>query len=218
MNKKVAIAVVSAGLSACVVATPAFAQTSDSLTQSAVTSGPTTRALPKGSIAHHDSPYWTWFGPRNWSAATGAYGITLLGPQRRYLDYGFSTVLCASATSLTGTVNNFFAAKRASFRSTAGLRRLKVKSGAIQQLPAASYGPNYFRQTLTFTGRKGKSSLRGELVFDYGVNDPMYCYSRNQARTAPANGYRTSIRQLRSMQNALAYFGPGASESPTQSE
>lgn len=210
VNKKIIVILSSATVSACVVASPAVAGTPNTTSRSVASVAPAPRALPKGSFAHHDSQFWTWFGPKNWFAATGAYGISLFGPGKRYLDYGFSTVVCSSATTLSGTVNNYFAAKRADFRAQSGLRRLKLKSSAIRQLPVASYGQNYFRQSLTFSGRKGKASLRGELVFDYAVTDPVYCFARNQSRTAPSKGFTKSIRQLRSMQGALAYFGPGA--------
>ncbi|HQR78915.1 MAG TPA: hypothetical protein PLT68_01710, partial [Actinomycetota bacterium] len=89
-------------------------------------------------------------------------------------------------------------------------RRAKIKASQIQQLPQASYGPLYYRQTYAISGREDGTRFAGEVQQDYSLaSGPTYCFARNEARTAPRKAYRTSIRQLRSVQASLAYFGPG---------
>lgn len=169
----------------------------------------TTRALPNGSVAHR-SRYWTWFGPRSWSAATGPYGITIFGPNKRMLDYGFSTTVCANGNTMSQSVNNYFSAKRSELRRS-GLRNLRLNARTIKRMPAGSYGANYFRQNVTFKGKSGRKNVRGEVTFDYQLNNNVYCFVRNQSRTVPAGrNSGTFLRQLRTIQSKLAYFGPGA--------
>lgn len=190
-----------AALGSGLVAGPAQAVSNDA--------GVTVRALPPGSVRHGENQYWTWFGPQNWTAAYGAYGITIFGTNKRTLDYGFSSTVCANGATMNASVKNYFAAKRAQLRQS-GVKKLKLKVGAIKQLPPASFGPNYFRQIVEFSGRSGRTNIRGEVYYDYGINNSLYCFSRSQSRTAPAAGYNKSIRQLRSVQSNLAYYGPGA--------
>lgn len=169
------------------------------------------QALPPGSIRHQEGPYWVWFGPRNWTAATSAYGITLFGPDNRtYVDYGASSILCASGTTVQQSVNGHFAQQRAAVRNSGtSWRRLRMQPAQIRRLPVSAFGADYFRQVVGISGRAQGVAMRGELVFDYSLaTGPTYCFSRNQARVAPADGFGRTIRQLRSMQAALAYSGP----------
>ena len=84
-----------------------------------------------------------------------------------------------------------------------------MQASRIRQLSVASYGPDYFRQVVEVQGRGQGIQSRGEVVFDYSLaTGPTYCFARNQSRYAPAQGYGQSIRQLRSMQAALAYSAP----------
>ncbi len=169
--------------------------------------------LPPRSITHQNSQYWSWAGPRNWVSADGAYGILITsGNGLLTLDYGFSSIVCASGATVQESVTNYFAGQRASLRQSlrSNWRRPAIDSSRIRQLPESAYGPLYFRQSFTVSGRAQGRGFGGEVVLDYSLaSGPTYCYSRNQSRTAPAQGLRTSIRQLRSVQGSIAYFGPG---------
>lgn len=71
-------------------------------------------------------------------------------------------------------------------------------------------GAVYFRQSLTISGRSDGRGYGGEVVLDYSLaSGPTYCFSRKQSRIAPAAGLNRSLRQLRSVQASIAYFGPG---------
>jgi hypothetical protein len=169
--------------------------------------------LPPRSITHQNSQFWTWAGPRNWVSADGAYGIAISsGNGLLNLDYGFSSVLCANGTTLQESVTNYYAQQRAQLRQSlrANWRQVRLRASNIRQLPESSYGPTYFRQSFRVSGRARGTGFAGEIQLDYSLaTGPTYCFSRNEARTAPAAGFRTSIRQLRSVQNSIAYFGPG---------
>lgn len=168
------------------------------------------RALPAGSIKHAENRNWTWFGPSNWTAAYGTYGISIFGPNKQMVDYGFSSTVCSNGATAAASARNYFAGQRAQLRRS-GVKRIKLKVGTIKNLPAASYGLNYFRQTVQLSGRSAGSNIRGEVVYDYSAaNGTLYCSTRSQSRVAKAAGYARTIKQLRSIQATLAYFGPGA--------
>lgn len=194
-----------------VVGTPVSASASATGSTASDRSTTSAQALPRGSVRHQEGPYWVWFGPRNWTAATSAYGITLFGPDNlTYVDYGASSTVCASGATMAESVNRHFAQKRAEIRSSGtSWRRLRMQPSNIRRLPVASFGADYFRQVVAISGRAQGVAMRGEVVFDYSLaTGPTYCFSRNQARVAPANGFGRTIRQLRSMQAALAYSAP----------
>ena len=168
--------------------------------------------LPNKSIKHTEQN-WAWFAPRRWIASSGVYGINISSPDgQMVVDYGFTSILCASATTEAGSVTAYYAQQRAALRQSLNnnLNRVAMQTSRIRQLPIADYGQQYYRQIVEYSGRSGGVGYRGEAIYDYSLaSGPMYCYSRNQSRTAPAQGFNTSIRQLRSVQGALAYFGPG---------
>ncbi|MCU0294755.1 MAG: hypothetical protein MUD05_01725 [Candidatus Nanopelagicales bacterium] len=179
--------------------------------------------LPPRSIKHQNSQYWSWAGPRNWVSADGAYGITIVsGNGLLTNDYGFSSILCGNGASVQESVANYFAGQRSTLRQSlrSNWRRVAVDSSRIRQLPEAGYGPLYFRQGFAVSGRAEGRDWRGEVILDYSLaSGPTYCFARNQSRTAPAQGFRTSIRQLRSVQDSIAYFGPGVpGGSPNQED
>lgn len=160
-----------------------------------------------------NSQYWTWAGPRNWGSADGAYGITVTsGNGLLNLDYGFSSILCANGNTVQESVANYFSQPRAQLRQSlrANWRQARIRASNIRQLRESSCGPLYFRQAYQVSGRDQGRQFAGEIQLDYSLaSGPTYCFSRNEARTAPAAGFRTWIRQLRSVQGSLAYFGPG---------
>ena len=169
--------------------------------------------LPPRSIKHQNSQYWSWAGPRNWVSADGAYGIQITsGNGLLNVDYGFSSIVCASGNTLEESVANYFGQQRAQLRRSLrdNWRQVRLRASNIRQLSASDYGPSYFRQSYRVSGRAQGRNWAGEIQQDYSLaSGPTYCFSRNEARTAPAAGFRTSIRQLRSVQGSLAYFGPG---------
>lgn len=203
----------------CVLAAVPIALTVSLVTAAPAPAGLTTQrygsaaaALPPKSVKHTEE-FWSWFAPRRWIGSSGTYGINISSPDGLMnLDYGFSTVVCANGTSLNESVTAYFAQQRAALRTglNGSWNRVRLDSSRIRQLPVAGYGPSYFRQAFEFTGRAQGIGMRGEAILDYSLaSGPQYCFARNQSRAAPQQGYRTSIRQLRSVQGALAYFGPG---------
>lgn len=169
--------------------------------------------LPPGSIKHQNSQWWSWFGPRSWTSVDSTNGISITsGNQRLFLDYGANPVLCSAGDSVTASVNAHFAGRTREFRQMLrqSWRRLRIDRSRIRQLPESQYGPLYFRQRLTLAGRTNGRAYGGEVVIDYSLaNGPEYCFSRTQARAAPAANLRRSLRQLRSVQASIAYFAPG---------
>ncbi|MFN8183965.1 MAG: hypothetical protein U0R23_06055 [Candidatus Nanopelagicales bacterium] len=169
--------------------------------------------LPPGSIKHQNSQFWSWFGPANWTSADSAYGITITsGNGRLSLDYGSSSVICSAGDSAEASARQHFAEQRQALRQNLrqAWRRSAMRRSAIRQLPEAQYGPLYFRQSLTISGRSDGRGYGGEVVLDYSLaSGPTYCFSRKQSRIAPAAGLNRSLRQLRSVQASIAYFGPG---------
>ncbi|HRY11167.1 MAG: hypothetical protein H6528_13420 [Actinobacteria bacterium] len=177
------------------------------------TQAATPTKLPPGSIKHQNSQWWSWFAPRSWTSVDSTNGISITsGNQRLFLDYGASPVLCSAGDSVEASVNAHFAEQRADVRRTLrqSWRRVRIGQSQIRQLPESGYGPLYFRQRLTLSGRTNGRPYGGEVIVDYSLaNGPQYCFSRKQARVAPAAGLRQSLRQLRSVQASIAYFAPG---------
>lgn len=173
-------------------------------------------ALPPKSVRHKNSEFWTWFAPRNWESVDSKQGITISsGNELLNLDYGFSSTFCTTGQTVNESVNSYFAQQRAQLQQSlqSTWRRSAIAASRIVQMPESTYGPLYFRQSYQVSGVAAGVRFRGEIQMDYALaTGPTYCFVRNEARTAPAAGFRTSIRQLRSVQNALAYFGPGATD------
>lgn len=117
--------------------------------------------VPRGFARHAESPYWTWFGPRDWIGSYSAYGLTLQSPSGLdVLDHGFSSVLCASSPA------EFLRQRRANFRAGLTLRGAYIRN--VSAIRASRDG--YFRQTMIFGGRLNSGVLmRGDLTFIYRV-------------------------------------------------
>lgn len=85
----------------------------------------------------------------------------------------------------------------------------------MNQLPATTYGRLYFRQTVAIAGVANGIPYRGVVQYDYSLaTGPMYCFARSVAMTAPAQGFGTSISQLRSVHATAFYSGPGLPPGP----
>ena len=175
------------------------------------TGGSASAELPPKSIVHHSSSYWSWSGPRSWVSVDSAYGISIQGGNLG-IDYGFSSIICSAGRTQAESVRRYFADQNTTLRASvrSNWRKGKVRASRVKQLPVRSYGPSYFRQSLKIKGKEGRLRMKGEIQLDYSLaSGPTYCFSRSESRVAPAQGYGRSIRQLRSVQNSLAYFGPG---------
>jgi hypothetical protein len=174
--------------------------------------------LPPRSITHQNSQYWSWAGPRNWTSADGAYGIFIQsGNGQLSLDYGFSSVLCATGADAAASTRAYFAQQRTALRQSlqGSWRRVRLDTSRIRQLPQGDYGPLYFRQSLVATGRAGGQQVVARVTFDYSLaSGPTYCYARSISKVAPAAGVQRSMRWLGSVQDSLAYFGPGVPPGP----
>lgn len=176
------------------------------------------RELPPRSITHQNSQFWSWAGPRNWVSADGAYGITISsGDGQMTMDYGFSSIVCASAATAQGSVTAYFGQQLATLRQSlrANWRRVRLRASAVVQLPESAYGPLYFQRRVQVSGVANGTPMRGVLSYDYSLaSGPTYCYSRSISRVVPAQNARRALRQLQSVQASLAYFGPGAPLDP----
>ena len=93
--------------------------------------------LPPRSIKHQNSQYWSWAGPRNWVSADGAYGIQITsGNGLLNVDYGFSSIVCASGNTLEESVANYFGQQRAQLRRSLrdNWRQVRLRASNIRQL------------------------------------------------------------------------------------
>jgi hypothetical protein len=174
------------------------------------------QAAPEATsrVRHQSGPYWVWFGPANYSGGGGAYGITITGPGGAVLDLGFSSTLCANGATYANSVNNYFASKRRGlinqgFRLTSASRIVNPGGG----------GPMYRRQNLTWTRNVGGVVKRGIFQFDYdfstNVDGLNYCYQRSLGEYSNNATWANVRNTLASINNSLAYSGPGACN-PTQ--
>ncbi len=162
-------------------------------------------AAGKRAFTVHRSRYWSWTGPGNWTASYGAYGITVQGPKSGF-DLGFASIYCVPAPTFQKSAEKYFASRRSELaRDVRILGKTKVK-----RVPRA--GDDYFRQTVDIKNTIGGTVYFGQVVFDYAVNDPTYCYQRSISFGAQARGYDASMRTLLKVYGSLAYFGPGAYE------
>jgi hypothetical protein len=174
---------------------------------------PASRTLPPGSIRHQNSRYWVWFGPRNWLSVDNPNGILITSATNVLrLDEGFSSIFCANGATVAESVNNHFAQQRRSifegFRQTWG--SVRMTASEIRRLPAAAWGPLYFRQFLQASGVEGGVPYRSVVRVDYSLaSGPQNCLSRIVGMTAPARGFAQSLAVLRSVQASKSYFPPG---------
>lgn len=154
---------------------------------------------------NHSGPYWAWEGPAKWTAAYGAYGITILGNRGAVLDLGFSSITCSPGGSWDESVANYFAGQRQSLAS-AGWQFTSVSAIAAP----AGMSPTYRRQVVA--GKIGRK--RGVAAIDYdftsNVSGLNYCYQRRLAKAANKRGLKASMRILNRAEATLAYSGPGA--------
>lgn len=171
---------------------------------------------PSGSDAaypsnfrRHQEAYWVWYGPGSWIAASGKNDLHISSPTGTlWNNYGASGVTCPQ------TAGQWFSFLRNNFRDTAGagngiyslpMRGTHfIRIGRIQKLPAASYGPAYYRQKVLWAGRRKGSgqAIRGEMIMDiFAISGA--CGQRFQSRGAPARGNAASIRLLRMVQSTI---------------
>ena len=171
-----------------------------------------TACLPNDFVKHKAGSYWVWFGPKNYLESHSTYGIDIYAPTGPdTVAHTFNTVICSSGSTLQASVNKYFPARRAQIRDTSGYTNW-VTTGATTptRLPAGTYGPNYFRQSITFTGRSGGVPVRGEATLDYQLPDTTYCFERLKFRATATSTFSTQMPRLRAIQDNIIYSGPGA--------
>jgi hypothetical protein len=169
-------------------------------------------ATPSAAFITHHGHFWSWAGPRNWHAAYGAYGITVVsGDGDLSLDLGFSSILCTAAPSVNASANRYFKRQRQIIKR--GPTSI-VGAGRIHRIRGRGLGPNYFRQSLNIATRANGKRYLGQVALDYQVPDPIYCYRRSLSLVAPARGFGGSLNTLLRVYGSLAYFGPGAPIDP----
>jgi hypothetical protein len=161
-------------------------------------------ALPGSALGagfvKHQMQYWTWFGPRSWTASESAYGITITNPKSNaVIDYGGSSVLC------DGTPTQHFANQRRFFRN-GGLKLRNIKLTKVSRIRRDG---STFMQGFHYSGKTGRSGVTGEIVMEYSAYDATYCYQSTVNKGAETKIYRSTIGTLRRIWNSTAYFGPG---------
>lgn len=170
--------------------------------------------LPGDFVKHKAGPYWVWFGPKNYIASYSTYGIDIAGPTGPdAVAHTFDTVVCSSASTLQGSVNAYFPARRAQVASGSGLRNFTILTQTTPtRLAAGTYGANYFRQEITFEGRDVGTNavVKGEATLDYQLPDTTYCFERLKYRATLKSTFNTSMPRLRAIQDNIIYAGPGA--------
>jgi len=164
---------------------------------------PVRSATERGSgFVRHRGPHWVWFGPAGWTAAYGAYGITISGRNGATLDQGFSSILCANGATWANSVTNYFAGKRAGLR---GQGFTLLSSSPVSRPPGT--GPNYRRQTIQWR----RNNVRGQFLFDYDFSTNVnYCHARNLGLYSNRASWTALRPVLLQVNGTLAYSGPGA--------
>jgi len=166
--------------------------------------------IPRNFV-RHELTHWTWYGPQDWVASDGANDLLVGSPTgERFLHYGASAAPCVYPP-LWSTTDEFFAYSRntalAGASSNNGLYSFGLKGARYTSIGAVqTIGQNYLRQSVKFTGKRGKKVVRGEMVVDFFYVDAGACGERLQIRSAPAKGHKASIKVLRKIQPLI--FGP----------
>ncbi len=149
----------------------------------------------------HQMQYWTWFGPRSWTAYESAYGITINNPRgNATIDYGGSSIFC------DGTPTRHFAKQRTFFRTGGGLKLRSIRLSKVSRIRRD--GGTYI-QGFHYSGKTGRSGATGEIVMEYSSYDGQYCYQSTVNKAAETRIYRSTIGTLRRIWNSTGYFGPG---------
>lgn len=171
----------------------------------------TADAVNVGKFKRRELQHWTWYGPAGWVSSEGANDLYISSPTgTQYLHYGAGGASCTYPPYYTD-VNGFFAFVRNSYLATAkqnfSLYSLGIKKAKFTKVGAVkTVGQNWVRQTSAFTGKHGKTAIRGEMVIDFFYAGNGVCGDRQQVRSAPTSGYKNSIKTLRKVQSLI--FGP----------
>jgi len=170
---------------------------------------PSSDARIPSNFRRHQEQYWVWYAPQDWVASSGKYDLNIGSPTGTLWNkYGASAVICPQSAG------QWFTRLRNTFRKQAGkpfgLYSFGMKGahytrvGRIQKLPAATYGPDYYRQKVLWAGRRKSNdqAIRGEMIMDvFAVSGS--CGQRFQTRGAPARGNAKNIRLLRIVQSTI---------------
>jgi len=170
-----------------------------------------TACMPNDFVKHKAGSYWVWFGPKNY-LESHSYGIDIYAPTGPdTVAHTFDTTICASGSTLQASVNKYFPTRRAQIRDTSGYTNWVTTSATTPtKLAADKYGPNYFRQSITFTAKSGSVPVRGEATLDYQLPDTTYCFERLKFRATATSTFSSQMPRLRAIQDNIIYSGPGA--------
>lgn len=152
------------------------------------------------NFVKHEGQYWTWYGPADWGASYGAYGITITSPGGNdVVDYGGSSIFC------DGTPEQHFKTARRQLKSQIALDKVRFRnvSSVKQKSGAAVQTFDWSAQT-----RNGKGIL-GEFELQYAPVDAQYCYGSTLAKYGPEKGFSKTIKILRAVWNNTFYYGTG---------
>ena len=152
------------------------------------------------NFVKHDGQYWTWYGPADWGASYGAYGITITSPGGDdVVDYGASSVVC------DGTPEQHFTSARRQVKSQIALQKVRFQNvSRVKEKGGATV------QTFDFSAqtRRGKGIL-GEIELGYAPDGAGGCIGSTLAKYGPEKGSNKTIKILRAVWNNTFYHGTG---------
>ena len=153
-----------------------------------------------GNFVKHEGQYWSWFGPPDWIAAYGAYGITISSPAGDdVIDYGGSSVFC------DGTPEQHFSTARRNLKSQISLKKVRFRNvSRIKQSGGA------FIQTFDWSAKSRNKGILGEFELQYAPVDAQYCFASTLSKYAPEKGFGKAIKIMRAVWNNTFYYGTGA--------
>lgn len=168
-------------------------------------------AIPH-NFTRHEQVHWTWYGPGSWTAAEGANDLWIgSATGKQYLHYGAGGAPCAYPGLWDANPTSYFNFVRAGYLGAAhqnfdlysfGLNKARY----TKVRPIQTVGPNWFRQTSLFQGKRNGKLIKGEMVLDFFYAGSGACGQRQQVRSTPSNGFANSINTLRTAQTLI--FGP----------
>jgi hypothetical protein len=171
---------------------------------------------------HHQAAPWSWWTPPHWVDAHGPYDLNISSPTgERWVKFGFSgdPVFSYQPTPLENA-RHFFRYLRQNYLHGSlngpGLYSIGLRSDRYTDIGAITVHPRTidgysrdYRQRVTFTGtRHNGARIRGEMVMDYvESNFGDSGIESFTVRSALRSGYDTTIRQLRTISQHIAYTG-----------
>jgi len=159
----------------------------------------------------HSGPNWVWFGPGNWDAAYGAYGLTIFGTGGSSIDYGGSSTLC------NGSPEQWFKQRRRAFAANPSLSQVRFKKISKIRTNRPFNKGGTAAQTMDFTARANGTKIGGELGFQYAlyIYDQSYCYQTQLFKgTKDDRDFKSAMKTVDAVWDRTAYSGPGLPINP----